>query len=143
MLYPVEKLLTNRGKVLCAHQKETVRDALVKMVQNDYSQLPVVDDQGNLVGIVTEKTITRTYYHVSESVPLFNLAVDNCLTPAVILSIDQDIFEALDRLQSSYAVVITEGRKPIGLLTHYDTTHFFRNLTEGLIIVEDIETTLR
>src|SRR3712207_5539488 len=134
MLYPVEKLLSNRGKVLCVNQKETVRDTLVKMVQNDYSQLPVVDDSGNLVGIVTEKTITRTYYHVSESVPLFNLTVDNCLSPAVTISIDQDIFDALDQLQRTYAVVITEGRKPVGLLTHYDTTHFFRNLTEGLII---------
>jgi CBS domain-containing protein len=143
MLYPVEKLLPNRDKVLCIKQKETVRDALIKMIQNDYSQLPVVDEGGNLVGIITEKTIIRTYYHISERVPLFNLTVDHCLSPAVTLSIDQDIFEALDQLQRTYAVVIIEGRKPIGLLTHYDTTHFFRDLTEGLIIVEDIETTLR
>lgn len=143
MLYPVEKLLANRNHPLCINAKETVRDALVKMVRNDYSQLPVVDDAGNLVGIITERTITRTYYHANESVPLFNITVDHCLSPAVTLSIDRDIFEALDRLQTTYALVITEGRKPIGLLTHYDTTHFFRNLTEGLIIVEDIETTLR
>jgi len=143
MLYPVEKLLPNRNAVLCVNGKETVRDALVKMVRHDYSQLPVIDDAGNLTGIITERTITRTYYHVSESIPLFNLTVDHCQSPAVTLSIDQDIFEALDRLQSASALVITEGRKPVGLLTHYDTTHFFRNLTEGLIIVEDIETTLR
>ena len=36
-----------------------------------------------------------------------------------------------------------DGKKPIGLLTDYDMTHFFRDVTGGLIQVEDIEVTLR
>ncbi|HMN29841.1 MAG TPA: DUF4268 domain-containing protein, partial [Caldilineaceae bacterium] len=143
MLYPVEKLLANRDNVLCARKQDTVRDALVNLMQNDFSQLPIVDDEGNLVGIISEQTITRSYYHVNDSVSLFDLTVDHCMTEPVILSPNQDIFEALERLQRTYAIVIVEGRKPIGLLTFYDTTHFFRNISEGLIFVEDVETTLR
>lgn len=143
MLYPVEKLLNNRGAVRSVKQTDKVRVALAQMAQGDFSQLPVIDEQGYLVGLISEQTITRTYYHVDENVSLFDLTVDHCMAPAVTLNIDADIFEALDRLQRTYAIVITENRKPIGLLTFYDTTHFFRNLTEGLIFVEDIETSLR
>lgn len=143
MLYPVEKLLANRDNLCTIRQTAKVREALAQMAQGDFSQLPVVDEQGNLVGLISEQTITRTYYHVDENVSLFDLTVDHCMTPAVTLNIDADIFEALDRLQRTYAIVITENRKPVGLLTFYDTTHFFRNLTEGLIFVEDIEITLR
>lgn len=143
MLYPVEKLLANRDNLCTIRQTAKVREALAQMAQGDFSQLPVVDEQGNLVGLISEQTITRTYYHVDENVSLFDLTVDHCMAPAVTLNIDADIFEALDRLQRTYAIVITENRKPVGLLTFYDTTHFFRNLTEGLIFVEDIEITLR
>lgn len=143
MLYPVEKLLNNRDNFHTIRQTAKVREALAQMAQGDFSQLPVVDEQGNLVGLISEQTITRTYYHVDENVSLFDLTVDHCMAPAVTLNIDADIFEALDHLQRTYAIVIIENRKPIGLLTFYDTTHFFRNLTEGLIFVQDIETSLR
>ena len=143
MLYPVEKLLNNRDNFRTIRQTAKVREALAQMAQGDFSQLPVVDEQGNLVGLISEQTITRTYYHVDENVSLFDLTVDHCMAPAVTLNIDADIFEALDHLQRTYAIVIIENRKPIGLLTFYDTTHFFRNLTEGLIFVQDIETSLR
>jgi CBS domain-containing protein len=66
MLYPVEKLLENRDPPLCVGEGDTVRDALVHMVANDYSQLPIVDQGGNLVGLISEQSISRNYYHLGE-----------------------------------------------------------------------------
>ncbi len=143
MLYPVERLLSSRGQVICVTHQETVRDALTTMVANDFSQLPVVDSSGRLTGLISEQSITRTYYHISEQVSLFDLPVGHCQNKPVTLSLEADIFEALDRLQSVNALVIVSDKKPVGILTYYDATHFFRELTEGLILVEDIETTLR
>lgn len=143
MLYPIAKLLVNQGEVVTIHAKATVRDALIKMAKHNFSQLPVVDDAGNLTGLISEQTLTRAYYHANDSVSLFNLTVDHCQTRAVTLTADEDLFDALDHLQRTATLVITEGRKPIGLLTLHDTTHFFRRLTEGQMYVEDIETTLR
>ena len=70
MLYPVEKLLNNRDNFRTIRQTAKVREALAQMAQGDFSQLPVVDEQGNLVGLISEQTITRTYYHVDENVSI-------------------------------------------------------------------------
>lgn len=143
MLYPVEKLLENRDPPLCVREGDTVRDALVHMVANDYSQLPIIDQAGLLAGLISEQSITRTQYHLGDQVSVLDLPVEDCRDKAITLAIDRDFFDVLERLKASYAVVIVEDRRPIGILTHYDTANFFRDLTEGLILVEDIEVTLR
>lgn len=143
MLYPVEKLIEGRGKPLCVRQDETVRDALVQMVENNYSQLPIVDAGGRLAGIISEQSISRTYYHLGDDVSVLDLKVTACSDRPATVPIDRDIFDVLDRLQRSDAVVIIENEEPVGILTTHDTTSFFRSVSEGFIIVEDIEVTLR
>jgi CBS domain-containing protein len=143
MLFPVEQLLKGKDELVKISGQTSVREALQIMFTNDFSQLPVVDGNGNLVGLVTEQTIISTYFHTQGKVSLLDFSVDNCVTQPITVSKDRDIFEALDRLKTYYAVLITENDKPIGILTAYDTTNFFRDLTEGLIFLEDIEVTLR
>jgi Domain of unknown function (DUF4268)/CBS domain/Swt1-like HEPN len=115
------------------------------MIENDFSQLPVVDKDDNLLGIISEQRIIRMYYHLVEGVSLLDLKVDHCRAPAVTLPPDRDLFEALNRLKDNdvFAIVVVKDNKPVGILTDYDMTQFFRDLSEGLIFVEDIEFTLR
>ncbi|MCI0576759.1 MAG: DUF4268 domain-containing protein [Chloroflexi bacterium] len=144
MLDAIGELLERQGLLLCVKRTETVRDALVKMVDKDFSQLPIVDEGGYLTGIISEQTITRHYYHLNDMVSLLDLTVDHCQEEAVTLSEeDSSLFAILERLESNYAVVITSERKPIGIVTDYDTTHFFRAWSEGLMRVQSIELTLR
>jgi hypothetical protein len=98
---------------------------------------------GNLRGIITEATINRTYYHVQEKISLLALPVTHCQTRPVTISPNSDVFEALDLLKNEGSIVVVEDDKPVGILTHFDTTNFFRDVSEGLILVEDIEVTLR
>jgi predicted transcriptional regulator len=140
---PIKELLL-RDEPLKVRHRETVRDALVKMVEHDFSQLPVVDNEGTLTGIISEQTISRQYFHLDHSVSLLDLTVDHCQEEAVTLSVeDANLFEILERLKNSYAIVITSERKPVGIITDYDTTHFFRDWSEGLIRIQNIELTLR
>jgi hypothetical protein len=54
------------------------------------------------------------------------------------------VFEACDLLsQGRRAVVVVEGRKPVGILTTGDLMNFFRDRSEDFIKIEDIEVTLR
>jgi len=46
MPYLVEQLLQGKPEPLCALPQEAVREALQKMLENDYSQLPVVEEKG-------------------------------------------------------------------------------------------------
>jgi CBS domain-containing protein len=142
MIYPVDKLIAEQ-KLLCAFEGDTVRDALAKMVANDYSQLPVVDQQKNLTGIISEQAISRSYYHLGDKVGLLDLKVSDCNDKPATLPLESDVLEAFEILRRVTAVVIVEGRRPVGILTNADAVDFFRNLSEGLVLIEDIETTLR
>lgn len=143
MLFPIAELVEERGEPLCVSQDTRLGDALALMVENDYSQLPVVNEQGHLTGMVSENSILSTYYHSEGAVNLLELAVHHSQSSAVTIAPESDIFEALELLKRTYAVVVVEDQEPVGILTNYDTTHFFRDLSEGLILVEDIELTLR
>jgi CBS domain-containing protein len=143
MLFPVSQLLQNKEAVLTIQRDTKVRDALSLMVENDFSQLPIVDEKGKLVGIATEKSIIGTYFHTTGMVSILDLNVGHCQTKPYTIQKDADIFEVLDLLKNTYAIVVVDHDRPIGILTDYDTTHFFRDLSEGLILVEDIEVTLR
>lgn len=143
MLFPIKQLIDGRGTPLSVSKKTSVREALTLMVENDYSQLPVINEQGDLIGIISESSITNTYFHIGATLSLLDLTVDHCMVLAKTISPESDIFEALNLLENVYAVVVVENLKPKGILTDYDTTHFFRDLSEGLVIVEDIEVTLR
>lgn len=142
MLYPVEKLIKDQ-ELLCVTEEKTVRDAQTVMLAHDYSQLPIVDGEGNLKGSISEQSIARNYYHVDEGASVLDLKVTSCSDPQVTISIEQDVFEVLDLLEQTFAVVVVDEPRPVGIITNYDTTEFFRDLSEGLILVEDIEVTLR
>lgn len=143
MIFPVGKLIEHQDELVSVHKDETVRDALVRMMSNDFSQLPVIDEQGNLSGIISEQSITRAYFYANDSVPLSDLPVHHCQASPVTISPDADLFDALGRLRDVAALVVVQNRRPIGVVTYYDVTHFFRNVSEGLMYVEDIEVTLR
>jgi CBS domain-containing protein len=143
MLFPIKQLIKDPDSLLSVPKTATVREALTSMVENDFSQLPVRNEQGNLIGLISESSITNTYFHIGATLSLLDLTVDHCMASPRTISPEADIFEALNMLENVYAVVVVENQKPVGILTDYDTTHFFRDLTEGLIIIQDIEVTLR
>lgn len=143
MLFPIKRLIDGQGKPLCITKKSLVREALTLMVENDYSQLPVVDENGLLVGLISENSIVKSYYQIGTAISLLDITIDHCMSEVKELSPDADIFEALNLLDDFYAIVVVNNKEPVGILTNYDTTKFFQDLTEGLIIIEDIEVTLR
>lgn len=145
MLFPLEKLLEGRNPPRCIAYNQTVAQALAEMVKYDYSQLPISDANGKIVGIISEQTVSRSYFHLKGSTDLLALTVGHCQEPAhtLELSSDRGLSDVLRILQDSYAVIITKDKKPVGILTDYDTTRFFREIAEDLITVQDIEETLR
>jgi CBS domain-containing protein len=144
MLFPLNRILDEDQELLCVHQDQTVREALSLMVENDFSQLPILTKTGKLVGLINEETIIRRYFFSEGEVLLLDLTVDQCQTPVRTISFDRDIFDALELLKDSYAiVVIDDNNQPMGILTDYDMATWFHELTGDLLIIEDIETSLR
>lgn len=142
MLFPIKELVSEQ-ELQTIGKEATVSEALEIMSNHNYSQLPVIDEAGKLQGIITEQTIINAYRIARDSISLLDLSVEHCMTKPVTIRPDSDLFEALDKLKNVYAIIVVEGIYPKGILTDYDTTTFFRNLTEDLIFVQDIEITLR
>ncbi|MHA2230978.1 MAG: DUF4268 domain-containing protein [Candidatus Hodarchaeales archaeon] len=143
MLFPIKQLIEGQGTPLCVRKDTNIKDALAYMMENDYSQLPVIDNDSYLIGIITEQSIISTYFHTSGVVSLLDISVDHCLTTPATISPERDIFDALDLLKNADSIVVVRDKKPVGIVTDYDTTQFFQNISGGLILVEDIEVTLR
>ena len=66
---PVERFMRRDFAVVTP--RETAQDALEKILMNDQNLLPVVDDSGKLIGVVTKKDIYRAYYHAIEGIYLW------------------------------------------------------------------------
>lgn len=142
MPFSLRQLLAGRPAPVCAPRNMPVKEALDIMIGNNFSQLPVINQDGIFIGLVSDQRLLRDSYHLRSTI-ILDQRVGQCLTPTEPLGLDDDLFKALDRLERASAVVVVEGGKPVGILTDYDTTHFFREIAEGLIFIQDIELTLR
>lgn len=143
MLFPVERLIENKGQPLCVRPDDTIETALGLMIKSDFSQLPIVDERGCLQGVISDQSIMRAYFHTGGSVGLLGLPVDHCLVAPAVVGREADIFKVIELLEEQYAVLVVENRQPLAIITYYDINRFFRDLSEGLIFIEDIELTLR
>lgn len=138
MPYSVEHLIANQGNVVVVRITGMVSEALDLMIENDFSQLPVVAENGSLAGMVTYESIMR-------AARSFNLKPDQLLVRDAMVDApchyrEDDLFDLLDELKLSHAVVIIEpGGYATGIVTSYDASRFLRNRTEDLMHVEDIE----
>lgn len=138
-------IVGSRKPLVCTGPDVLLREALRTMIENRFGQLPVLDEHGCLLGMLSQQSILRTYYHTEGVVDLLGLPVQHCTEPAAILRLDDDLFHAANLLAQPgvYASVVVEGDRPVGILTGKDMTHFFRSLFEGVILAERIETRLR
>lgn len=144
MLLPIGQLLEDRAKPLCVQQTAHIQEALRIMLQNDVSQLPVLDADGDIIGMISHKTIAHAVFLMADKVPLLGIAVDHCLERVETLTLEDDIFEACDLLSNGHgSIVVVDNRKPVGIITTGDMMTFFRDRSEDFIKIEDIEVTLR
>ncbi|HSB00826.1 MAG TPA: CBS domain-containing protein [Anaerolineales bacterium] len=138
MPYFVERLIENQGSALVVQKDDAIATALDLMIEHDFSQLPVVDENRTLLGMVTYESILRAAR--SFNAKLSELFVRDAMVNAPFHYREDDLFDLLDELKVTNAVVIVEpGGCVIGVVTNYDASEFLRSRTEDLMHVEDIE----
>jgi CBS domain-containing protein len=123
----------------------TLQEAVARMIENDFSQLPVVEGgrpYGSPATFITSTSIARALRVFGTT--LEHLRVRDALVPARTLSADEDLFSKMDDLLDAYAVLVLKPDGTIaGIVTSYDTTQYFRSRAEEMLLVEDVETTLK
>ena len=122
--------------VITTTREISIKKAVDLMLEYKVSGLPVVDDQGQLVGIITEKDILQLY---NTFTPLENITVEKLMTTPVIY-FDED--ESLDNiwqclLQKDFRrVPVTSSAKVVGIISRPDIT---RNILEKMRCISPVE----
>jgi cystathionine beta-synthase len=126
----IEDLVVRRhdsGDTVTVRLGDTIRTAYKRMRFADVSQLPVLDDQGNLKGIIDEKTLlTRmTQEETADETSLDN-SVTTVMRPASpVLQKTTLIEDAAPLLQKGSAVMVADGEKFLGVVTRIDMLNHF------------------
>jgi CBS domain-containing protein len=141
MPYQVEQIIEGKGFPVCVAKDDSVSKALALMIEHDYSQLPVVKEEDGFhypEGMINYEGILRGIRNFGAKIE--DLRVRDVMVTAPIYNCEDDLFDILDRLKDTNAVlVMDQGFLLTGIVTSYDTTEYFRNRTEDLMRVEDIE----
>jgi CBS domain-containing protein len=145
MAIPIQHLLQDQPPLVTISPVATLQEALDKMIEHDFTQLPVVED-GKLYGkpatLVTSQSIARAVRVFKTTVD--QLRVRDAVITARTIAIDEDLFSKMDDLLDAYAVLVLNLDGTLaGIVTNYDTTQYFRRRAEDLLLVEDVETTLK
>jgi predicted transcriptional regulator len=127
MPYSIEHLLEDQGNVVVIRKTDTITTALDLMTENDFSQLPVVDENGQLLGMVTYESIMRGAR--SFDIKLDKLSVSDALVNAPLHYREDDLFDLLDELKVTNAVVIVEPKRYVIGISRA-TRFTLRNRTE-------------
>jgi CBS domain-containing protein len=145
MAVPITHLMVDQPPLVTIEPSETLQVALARMIEHDFTQLPVVENgrpYGNPASLITMGSIARAARFFGTT--LDALRVRDAAFSARTLSIDEDLFSKMDDLLASYAVLVLRPDGSLaGIVTNYDATQYFRSRAEDVLLVEDIETTLK
>lgn len=142
MPFTAEQLIEGRSRPVTITVIDSVQKALDLMIEHNFSQLPVVDELGLPIGMVTSDSLLRALNNFG--VTTSELPVSAAMVKADTVLPDEDLFDLLDRLYDTYAILVVDSEgQLIGIVTSYDITSYFRRRAEDMMILEDIEGALK
>ncbi|MBE2272324.1 MAG: CBS domain-containing protein [Anaerolinea sp.] len=137
-----KELIEGRQPPATVKESDLIPRALSIMLEYEYSQLPIVDDTRIPKGLVTADSILKAMDNFGVSAE--KLRVRDAATRHIAFTPEVNVFDLLESLGSSPAVLIVdESARLISIITNYDMAVHFRERTEDLMFVEDIETALK
>src|SRR5437867_4102137 len=115
----VRSLIEGRDKIVMITEDASARDALEKMFEHDYHQLPIVAAGGRPVGMVSIYSLSRVATFTNA--PLPQVPLRPAIERARPFNQDDDITDVLAALKEEYAVlVVNDAAKLVGIVTPYD-----------------------
>lgn len=110
--------------VLVARPTDRMTEVIATMKAHDISQMPVVDEQGRLIGLVTEVDLLKHMLaERHEHSPEETIAAIVGPRPPTC-SPETPLDDILPLLLERQVVVVVEGERPVGILTKIDVLDF-------------------
>jgi CBS domain-containing protein len=126
--------------VLPVKRDTPLREAITLMLLRDFSQLPVMQNERTVNGVVSWKTIGRRLVLKGPCD-----TVRECMDENVTLvRDDQPLFDVLDTIIQHDFVLVTDGQRRVsGIVTMSDVGEEFRDISEPYLLLGAIENQIR
>jgi len=121
-------------------QDDPLRRAVTKMLQNDFSQLPIMHGEREVKGMISWKSIASRYAIGGEC-----CEVQHCREDAQVVDGNGTLFDAIPTIvKSGYVLVRSQHDRRInGIVTASDLSLQFQQLAEPFLLLREIELHIR
>ncbi len=127
-------------KLISVNQSDTLLKAVTLMLQHDFSQLPVMQGEREVKGVVTWKSIGS-----KQAFGCTCATVGDCREDARIVDSNRTLFDAISIIvEHGYVLARSErDRRITGIVTASDLSLQFRDLSEPFLLLREIELHVR
>ena len=128
----IKDILDQRRGVITIRQRDKVTDALKVLLENKISCLPVVDDSGKLMGIISERDILREVH--ANKANLDNRSVADAMTRDILIGLADDDLDYIMNIMSNNNirhVPIMTGEVLSGILSIRDVVRGLMHVVES------------
>lgn len=108
----VRDVLESKGyRIISIDQEATVHEAIAKLVQNNIGSLPVVDQDGRLVGIFSERDVLRNIHNRGENCCRLRISEVMTLDPVTCDIVDDvnDVMGKMSERRIAKVPVVHDG----------------------------------
>lgn len=128
------------AKPLTVKRDADLYEAITLMMINDYSQLPVMNNDRDIDGMLTWKSIGEALVHKQEGKAVKDYMSKNY----EVIEYDQPLFEAIKKVIDNEVVIVKNNEKCIcGIITATDINEHYLKLTEPFLLLKEIENHIR
>lgn len=124
------------------HLNDSIQDALTIMLENDFTQLPVMND-GSVEGTVTYKSVAKYIKSITDPFVEHTSVKIALNTNPKFVGLEHDIFELFETLAEDEYVLLGSEDNLEGILTRYDVFYFLEEQVEPFLKIGEIEESLR
>ena len=115
------------------HRESSINEAYLTLIRSGFSGLPVVDDEGTLVGIIARRDMEKAIHHGLQNAP-----VKSFMSPQIIGVSTRDSIYTIRNLMVENdigRVPVIKSGKPIGIITRSDLLRVFHQ-KENIVVNE-------
>jgi len=117
--------IMSKPAVTC-RENDTLNVAAQRMWEHDFGAVPVLNDEGHMVGIVTDRDICMAAY--TQGLALREIPVSDAMAKKVFSVREDESLEAAERLMTDKQIrrlpVVDGESRPIGLLSLNDIARY-------------------
>lgn len=128
----------------CVNPSTPLKEAMQKMTEGNYSQLPVVEGKGSVgqVRAISWKSIGE--WIAAGNAFSESARVEECTQEAEVVPTSKPLLEVCEHIaEYDFVLVCDENQAIIGIVTAADLSGEFMELTEAFLLIGQIERNLR